>query len=284
MARPVILTVDDDPLVSPAITRDLARPVRRATTASSGSTSGAEALDVLARLALRGRAGRADRLRPADAADDRHRAVRRGPAVHAPDAKLLLLTAYADTDVAIAGDQRHRPGLLPAQAVGPARRAALPGGRRPARRLAAGAPRADRRPPGRRPPMVGARPRDQDVPRPQPRAVPLVRRRARRRGRSGCAASPRPSPTTCRWCWCPSGAPLRLRRPWSISPTPSGCTPRASSRCTTSASSAADRPAWRPPSTPRPRGCAPSWSSARRPAARPGRARRSRTTSASRAG
>ena len=35
------------------------------------------------------------------------------------------------------GDQRHRARLLPAQAVGPARGAALPGRRRPARRLAA---------------------------------------------------------------------------------------------------------------------------------------------------
>ena len=40
---------------------------------------------------------------------------------HAPDAKLLLLTAYADTDVAITRDQRHRPRLLPDEAVGPAR-------------------------------------------------------------------------------------------------------------------------------------------------------------------
>ena len=43
------------------------------------------------------------------------------------------------------GDQRHRPRLLPAQAVGPARGAALPGHRRPARRLARRPPRRDER-------------------------------------------------------------------------------------------------------------------------------------------
>ena len=54
MARPTILTVDDDPTVSEAITHDLQarygadyRIVR--------TTSGAQALDVLGRLALRDR-------------------------------------------------------------------------------------------------------------------------------------------------------------------------------------------------------------------------------------
>ena len=56
MGKPTILTVDDDPQVSAAITRDLAmhygadyRLVR--------TTSGAEALTVLAELALRDRTG-----------------------------------------------------------------------------------------------------------------------------------------------------------------------------------------------------------------------------------
>ena len=70
-------------------------------------------------------------------------------------------------------------------------------------------------------------------------------------------------------------------RPASSSPTRSGCGPGPSSRSTTCASSAAARPAWPPPSTRRPRGCAPSWSSATPPAARPARAPPSRTTSAS---
>ena len=53
---------------------------------------------------------------------------------------------------------------------------------------------------------------------------------------------------------------------------------------TTSSSSAAGRPASAPRCTARPRGCAPCWSSAPPPAARPARARGSRTTSASRTG
>ena len=60
------------------------------------------------------------------------------------------------------GDQRHRPRLLPAQAVGPSRGAALPGHRRPARRLAAGQPGPHRRRAGGRAPVVGPQPRHQD--------------------------------------------------------------------------------------------------------------------------
>src|SRR5215468_11255346 len=99
MSRPTILTVDDDPLVSAAITRDLAarygtdyRVVR--------ASSGPEALSVLARLALR------DEPVALIAADQRMPRMTGiemlGQArAHAPGAKMLLLTAYADTDVAI---------------------------------------------------------------------------------------------------------------------------------------------------------------------------------------
>src|SRR5215475_7724763 len=99
MSRPTILTVDDDPLVSAAITRDLAarygtdyRVVR--------ASSGPEALSVLARLALR------DEPVALIAADQRMPQMTGiemlGQArTHAPSAKFLLLTAYADTDVAI---------------------------------------------------------------------------------------------------------------------------------------------------------------------------------------
>jgi thioredoxin reductase (NADPH) len=100
MARPVILTVDDDSAVSSAISHDLAdryggdyRVI--------GVTSGAEALDVLARLALRDEPVAliaSDQRMPRMTGTELFAASR----VHAPDAKLLLLTAYADTDVAIA--------------------------------------------------------------------------------------------------------------------------------------------------------------------------------------
>jgi thioredoxin reductase (NADPH) len=99
MSKPAIVTVDDDPTVSAAITRDLAdryggdyRIVR--------AMSGSEALSALAKLALR------DEPVALIAADQRMPGMtgiemleRAGS--HAPGAKLLLLTAYADTDVAI---------------------------------------------------------------------------------------------------------------------------------------------------------------------------------------
>jgi thioredoxin reductase (NADPH) len=99
MARPTILTVDDDPLVAEAIARDLTsqygadyRVVR--------ATSGPEALGVLTRLGLR------DEPVALIAADQRMPEMTGielldRARTHAPGAKLLLLTAYADTDVAI---------------------------------------------------------------------------------------------------------------------------------------------------------------------------------------
>ena len=99
MSKPTILTVDDDPQVSAAITRDLAsrygadyRVLR--------ATSGTEALAVLTRLGLR------DEPVALIAADQRMPRMTgiellSQARAHAPGAKFLLLTAYADTDVAI---------------------------------------------------------------------------------------------------------------------------------------------------------------------------------------
>jgi thioredoxin reductase (NADPH) len=99
MTKPIILTVDDDPQVSAAIARDLAgrygdgyRVVQ--------ATSGPQALVVLTRLALR------DEPVAVIAADQRMPQMTgiellEQARAHAPGAKLLLLTAYADTDVAI---------------------------------------------------------------------------------------------------------------------------------------------------------------------------------------
>src|SRR6476661_3490829 len=91
--------VDDDPLVSAAISRDLRsryggeyRIVR--------ATSGPEALSVLAELALRDQPVAliaADQRMPQMTGTEMLERAR----THAPGAKLLLLTAYADTDVAI---------------------------------------------------------------------------------------------------------------------------------------------------------------------------------------
>ena len=82
----------------------------------------------------------------------------------------------------------------------------------------------------------------------------------------------------CRWCSFPTGSRCGRRRR-STSPTRSACGRSPSNRCTTCASSAADRPGSRRRCTRRRKGCRPSSSSAKRPAARPARARPSRTTS-----
>src|SRR3954453_18620817 len=99
MAKPTILTVDDDFMVSEAITRDLLARyggiygvVR--------TTSGAEAVEVLTELALRDRRVAlvlADQRMPGMTGIELLEQSR----TLAPGAKLLLLTAYADTDVAI---------------------------------------------------------------------------------------------------------------------------------------------------------------------------------------
>jgi thioredoxin reductase (NADPH) len=99
MSKATILTVDDDPMVLRAITRDL-----RARYGSDfrivKAASGAQALAVLTELALRLRPVAliaTDQRMPGMTGTEMLRQARQ----HAPDAKLLLLTAYADTDVAI---------------------------------------------------------------------------------------------------------------------------------------------------------------------------------------
>jgi thioredoxin reductase (NADPH) len=99
VAKPTILTVDDDPAVSQAITRDLRRQYG-AEFQIVRAMSGTEALDVLREFALR------DRQVALIASDQRMPGMTgieflEQARLHAPDAKLVLLTAYADTDVAI---------------------------------------------------------------------------------------------------------------------------------------------------------------------------------------
>lgn len=99
MGKPLILTVDDDPLVSAAISRDLSLQYGADYRVISAQ-SGAQALAVLTTLALR------DEQVALIVADQRMPQMTgiemlAQAGAHAPDAKLLLLTAYADTDVAI---------------------------------------------------------------------------------------------------------------------------------------------------------------------------------------
>jgi thioredoxin reductase (NADPH) len=98
--RPVILAVDDEPAVLAAVSRDLRRGFgERYRVMRSGS--GAEALELLAEIRRRGDQVAllvADQRMPAMAGTDY--------LVHArqivPEAKRVLLTAYADTEAAIA--------------------------------------------------------------------------------------------------------------------------------------------------------------------------------------
>jgi thioredoxin reductase (NADPH) len=99
VARPAIITVDDDAPVSAAIARDL-RARYGAEHRILRASSGAEALDLVARLVLRGQPlalVASDQRMPGMTGIELLARVR----VDVPDAKLLLLTAYADTDVAI---------------------------------------------------------------------------------------------------------------------------------------------------------------------------------------
>ena len=99
MAKPTILAVDDDAAVSRAIARDL-RARYGADYRVIPTSSAAEALEVLAEFALRDRAVAlvaSDQRMPEMTGIELLAEVRR----RSPQAKMLLLTAYADTDVAI---------------------------------------------------------------------------------------------------------------------------------------------------------------------------------------
>jgi thioredoxin reductase (NADPH) len=99
MAKPTILAVDDDPGASRAIARDLTSRYGADYTVVR-ATSGAEALAQLDRLELQDRRVAlvvTDQRMPGMTGIEMLEEVRR----RSPDSKLLLLTAYADTDVAI---------------------------------------------------------------------------------------------------------------------------------------------------------------------------------------
>src|SRR5215469_5015684 len=99
VSKPAILAVDDDPVVAAAITRDL-RSRYSDNYLVVRTTSGREALAVLAELALRDQPVAlivADQRMPQMTGIEMLKRARSCT----PGAKYLLLTAYADTDVAI---------------------------------------------------------------------------------------------------------------------------------------------------------------------------------------
>lgn len=100
MAKPVILTVDDDPEVLRAVERDLRRHYR-ADYRVVAANSAAEALDATQQLKRRGSAVAlvlADQRMPSMSGTELLAEIRK----LYPDARKVLLTAYADTDAAIA--------------------------------------------------------------------------------------------------------------------------------------------------------------------------------------
>ena len=99
VAKATILAVDDDPSVSQAVARDLRRRYG-ADYRIARAASGQEALEALNQLAVRGRPvaliasdQRMPRMTGIEFLEEARRVV--------PDAKLVLLTAYADTEAAI---------------------------------------------------------------------------------------------------------------------------------------------------------------------------------------
>jgi thioredoxin reductase (NADPH) len=99
MAKPAILAVDDDAAVAAAVVRDL-RARYGADYRVLRATSGREALEIMADLVLKDRPVAAvvsDQRMPGMTGIEVLRQVREQSA----DSKLVLLTAYADTDVAI---------------------------------------------------------------------------------------------------------------------------------------------------------------------------------------
>jgi thioredoxin reductase (NADPH) len=104
---PVILAVDDEPAVLRAVARDLTRRYAKDYRIVSAA-SGAEALAALAELARRGEPVAlivADQRMP----ELEGTRMLEQAAVHCPDAKTVLLTAYADTQAAI--DAINKVGL-----------------------------------------------------------------------------------------------------------------------------------------------------------------------------
>ena len=131
MSKPVILAVDDDPAVSAAIAHDL-RSRYGAEYGIMRAASGPEALAVLAKLALRDRPVAlivADQRMPDMTGIEMLQQARS----HVPGAKYLLLTAYADTDVAIKAINKIGLDYYLLKPWDPPEEKLYPGHRRPAR-------------------------------------------------------------------------------------------------------------------------------------------------------
>ena len=123
MAKPILLSVDDDLDVLRAVERDL-RSHYGANYRVLASDSPTGALDLLKQLKVRNESVAlflADQRMPKWTASNFLQAARE----LFPDAKRALLTAYADTNAAISAINRSQHQLFLHEAVGPAGRAPL---------------------------------------------------------------------------------------------------------------------------------------------------------------
>ena len=218
--RPAIVAVDDEPAVLAAVARDLRRGFgeRYRVLRAGVRRRGARDPDAAAHARRPGRA--ADR-RPAHARHGRHRLPRRRRATIVPDAKRVLLTAYADTEAAIAAINEValdyyllKPWDPPEEQLFPVVEDLLTTWESGAA-LEAGGVRVDR------PPLLEGVARPARLPRPQPRPGALARRRARRRGARAAQASPASTTTACR-SRCSRTARCSSARPCSSSPSALG--------------------------------------------------------------
>ena len=182
---PAIVCVDDEPAVLAAVARDLRRQFGETLPDRPRRQSGAEALDALKELVTRGEQVAllvADQRMPRMCG---HRVPGRGAQARAGRQARAAdrLRRHRGGDP---GDQRGRPRLLPAQAVGPARGAAVPGGRGPADHVGGGRGAGVRRRARDRAPLQPRLARPARLPGPQPRADALAGRRARQPRRASC--------------------------------------------------------------------------------------------------
>ena len=218
------------------------------------AASGAAALDICRQLHGAQGHRRALPLRPAHARNDR----RRLPAAGAHDLSRCQARPADRLRRHRSGDPRHQRGqdsLLPQQAVGPARREALPGAGRPARSLEAGLQAAVRGHPRGRHALVSGRPRRARLPLAQPHSLPVAESGAESRRRWRCSRKKASTTQSCRSCSL-AMAPRWCSRPRPIWPASSAFPPRPSRSSTTSSSWARDRPVLPRASTAPPKACA----------------------------
>ena len=250
--RPAIVAVDDEPAVLAAVARDLRRAFAERYRILR-APSGAEALEILRQLRTRGDQVAlliADQRMPGMSGTEYLVEARK----IVPDAKRVLLTAYADTEAAIAAINEValdyyllKPWDPPEEQLYPVVEDLLTTWESGAALEAGGAAR-------HRPPLLEGLPRPARLPRAQPRPGALAGRRARRRGARAAARRRRRRRPPAR----------RAARGRRRARAPDRARARRAPRrqrgavvqtTTTSSSSAAARPGSPPRSTARPRAC-----------------------------